>query len=61
MQCPKCGSENIEQLGRGVGATSEGGDLPLSTYKCKDCGNIFSDKDLNGEQHAWKIKHRQGR
>lgn len=49
-KCPKCGSENIERLGGGVGSAPEGGDLPAITYKCKDCGYVFSDKDLNKEE-----------
>jgi len=51
-KCPKCEGENVERIRRGVGAAPEGGDLPTTTYKCNDCGNIFSDKDLDGEQTA---------
>lgn len=46
-KCPKCESKNVKRVSRGVGSAPEGGDLPVATYKCDDCGNIFSDKDLN--------------
>lgn len=49
FKCPKCESENVQRIGGGVGASEEGENLPAITYRCNDCGNIFSDKDLDGE------------